>query len=43
MTAAELYSILNENGVEFDVIEVFEGSRFIRVEIEEDDEQGQEQ
>ena len=43
MTAAELYSILNENGVEFDVIEVFEGSRFIRVEIEEDDEQEQEQ
>jgi len=42
MTAAELYSILNENGVEFDVIEVFEGSRFIRVEIE-DDEQEQEQ
>ena len=43
MTATELYSILNENGVEFDVIEVFEGSRFIRVEIEEDDEQEQEQ
>jgi hypothetical protein len=43
MTAAELYSILNENGVDFDVIEVFEGSRFIRVEIEEDDEQEQEQ
>ena len=42
MTATELYSILNENGVEFDVIEVFEGSRFIRVEIE-DDEQEQEQ
>ena len=42
MTAAELYSILNENGVEFDVIEVFEGSRFIRVGIE-DDEQEQEQ
>ena len=43
MTATELYSILNENGVEFDVIEVFEGSRFIRVEIDEDDEQEQEQ
>jgi len=43
MTATELYSILNENGVEFDVIEVFEGSRFIRVEIEEGDEQEQEQ
>jgi hypothetical protein len=39
MTAAELYVILNREGVDFDIIEVFEGSRFIRVEVEEEEEE----
>ena len=37
MTAMELYSILNKMGVEFDVIEIFEGSRFLRIEVDEED------
>lgn len=37
MTAMELYELLNNAGVDFDVIEIFEGSRFIRVEVEEEE------
>lgn len=38
MTPKELYKILEDNNVPFDIVEVFEGVRFIRVEIEEEEE-----
>ena len=37
MTETELYSILNKMGVEFDLIEIFEGSRFLQIEVDEED------
>lgn len=35
MTAQELYALLDEAGVEYDVIEIFEGARFVRVIVDE--------
>lgn len=35
MTAEELYKALDKLGVEYDVVEVFEGLRVINVQIEE--------
>ena len=32
----EIYELLNKAAVNFEVIEIFEGSRFIRVEVEEE-------
>jgi hypothetical protein len=37
MTAMELYELLNKAGVDYDIIEIFEGSRFLRIEVEEED------
>lgn len=37
MTAIELYDLLNKAGVDFEVIEIFEGARFIRVEVFEEE------
>jgi hypothetical protein len=39
MTAEKLYELLDKAGVQFDVIEVFEGLRVINVEVEEEDEE----
>jgi len=40
MTALEIYQLLDGAGIKFEVIEIFEGSRFIRIEvIEEIDEE----
>ena len=39
MTAEELYQLLEKAGVEFDVIEIFEGARFLRVVVEEAEEE----
>ena len=39
MTAKELYELLDRAGVDYEVIEIFEGSRFIRVEVEEEKEE----
>ncbi len=40
MTALEIYELLDRAGIKFEVIEIFEGSRFIRIEvIEEIDEE----
>jgi hypothetical protein len=39
MTAQELYEALDKAGVDFEIIEIFEGARFIRVEVEEEDEE----
>ena len=38
MTAMEIYDLLNKAGVKFEVLEIFEGSRYIRIEVEEQDE-----
>jgi len=35
MTAQELYDALNKAGIEFDVVEVFEGCRWLRIDVEE--------
>ncbi len=37
MTAMELYELLNKAGIDYDIIEIFEGARFIRIEVEEED------
>ena len=37
MTPQELYGILDKAGVDYEVIEIFEGSRLIRVEVEEEE------
>lgn len=35
MTAEEVYVLLEQAGIEFEIIEIFEGSRFIRIEVDE--------
>jgi len=35
MTPQELYKILDDAGIEYEVIEIFEGTRIIQVMIEE--------
>jgi len=37
MTPQELYEIIDKAGVDYEVIEIFEGSRLIRVEVEEEE------
>lgn len=37
MTAIELYELLDEAGIDFDVIEVFEGVRMISIKVEEEE------
>jgi hypothetical protein len=37
MTAMEIYELLNKAGVEYEVVEIFEGARFIRVEVQEEE------
>jgi hypothetical protein len=39
MTAQELYEALNKAGIDYELIEIFEGSRLIRIEIEEQTEE----
>ena len=38
MTAAELYKALDAAGIEYEVVEAFEGARWLRIEVEEVDE-----
>ena len=38
MTPKELYELLDKAGVEYEVVEIFEGARFIRVEVQEEEE-----
>jgi len=38
MSPQELYEILDKAGIDYEVIEIFEGSRLIRVEVDDDDE-----
>ena len=35
MTAMALYKLLNENDIEFDLVEIFEGVRILRVIVED--------
>ena len=35
MTAQELYALLDKAGVEYEVVEIFEGARFVRVVVDE--------
>ena len=39
MTPQELYAALDQLGIDYEVIEIFEGARFIRVEVEEAEEE----
>ena len=38
MTAKEMYEALDAAGIEYEVVEIFEGARFIRVVVEEEEE-----
>ena len=38
MTAMELYELLNKAGVDYEVLQIFEGSRWIQVKVEEESE-----
>ena len=38
MTPQELYKLLDDAGIEYEVVEIFEGARFIRVEVQEEEE-----
>ena len=39
MTPNELYELLDKAGVEYEVVEIFEGARWLRIEVEENVEQ----
>lgn len=36
MTADELYEILDKAGIDFEIVEIFEGARFIRVVVDDE-------
>jgi hypothetical protein len=38
MTPMELYELLNNAGVDYEVTEIFEGVRYVRVIVEEENE-----
>lgn len=38
MTAIELYEKLNQAGIEFDVMEIFEGARWLKFDVDEEEE-----
>jgi len=42
MTPQELYDLLDKAGVDYEVIEIFEGARFLRVEVIELNEEEEE-
>jgi len=37
MTEKEMYEALDAAGFEYEVVEIFEGVRFVRVEVEEEE------
>ena len=39
MTAMELYELLNNASVDYEVVEIFEGVRFVRVVVEEEEDE----
>ena len=38
MTAQEMYELLDKAGIDYEVVEVFEGARFLRVVVDEAEE-----
>lgn len=36
MTATELYDLLDQAFVEYEVVQIFEGSRWLKIEVEEE-------
>jgi hypothetical protein len=38
MTPTELYNLLDDHDVEYEIVEIFEGVRLIRVEVQDDSE-----
>jgi hypothetical protein len=38
MTATELYEAMDKAGIDFELVEIFEGARWLRVEVEEEEE-----
>ena len=38
MTAQDIYRILDNAGIEYEVVEIFEGARWLRIEVEEEEE-----
>ena len=39
MKPMELYELLNNAGVDYEVVEIFEGVRFVRVVVEEEEDE----
>jgi len=39
MKSQEVYALLDAAGVEYELIEIFEGSRFLRIEVEEENQE----
>jgi len=39
MTPQELYEVLDNAGVEYEIVEIFDGTRLIRIEVTEEDEE----
>ena len=37
MPPKELYDLLDRAGIQYEVVEIFEGVRFLRIEVEEED------
>jgi hypothetical protein len=36
MTAEELYALLDKAGIDYEVVEIFEGARFLRVLVDDE-------
>jgi hypothetical protein len=41
MTAEEVYATLDNAGIEYEVVEIFEGARWLRIEVEEVETEGE--
>lgn len=39
MTPQELYEVLDKAGVDYEVIEIFEGTRLLRIEVQEQEDE----
>jgi hypothetical protein len=37
MTPTQLYDLLDQEGVDYEIVEIFEGSRWLKIEVEETD------
>jgi hypothetical protein len=37
MTATELYEAMDKAGIDYELVEIFEGARWLRVEVDEED------